>query len=92
MVAKALKQAKQFENSSKTSDTNAGSLRYNATGAGAQSASNKAEGDHPQDDKHQHHNIESRTVSTGDFYQDVSKKLNIKREREKNVSQDITSI
>ena len=36
-------------------------------------------------------NLEARTISTGDNYRDVTKKIIIKREREKNASQDITS-
>ena len=43
MVGKALKQAKMFENSSKTSETNAGSLKYSKIGGGVQTTSNKLE-------------------------------------------------
>ena len=46
MLAKVMKQAKLYENSSKTSETNAGSLRYNnntGAGGGAQTVSNKLE-------------------------------------------------
>ena len=89
MLAKALKQAKLYENSSKTSETNAGSLKYNNTGAGGVQTTSKNMQEYNEE---RMINIETRTISTGDYYRDTTKKISIKREREKNASQDITSM
>ena len=76
-----------FENSSRTSETNAGSLKYNNNN------NNNNNTGKPINDKLEGSavkkmiNMEARTGSTGDFYQDISKKpINIRQERVKNIS------